>query len=83
MQTKTIFHRRNTSFNTGIVLLCKTMHHSGGTIVWLATRIIDIYESSIDAIIFNEPSCPPKLLTIHPKILTEICMQVGLMVTPH
>ena len=65
-----------------LALWCKTMHHSGGTIVWLATRIIDIYESSIDAIIFNEPSCPPKLLTIHPKILTEICLQVGLMVIP-
>ena len=24
-----------------------------------------------------------KFLTIHPKVLTEICMQIGLMVIPH
>ena len=42
---------------------------------------IDIYESTTDNIIFNEPSSPN--ITIHPKILREICMEVGIMATPH
>ena len=42
---------------------------------------IDIYESTTNNIIFNEPSSPN--VTIHPKILREICMEVGIMATPH
>ena len=39
-QTKTIFHRRNTSYNTTLVLWCKIMqHNSGGTVqYWQQTQ---------------------------------------------
>ena len=51
---------------------------------WFSLDNIDIYESPIDNTIFNEPSeVLMKLLTIHSKIITEICMQVGLMVILH